>query len=201
MNTYHKASLPWPAHRKHTPSGDRKYGQFKKGGCLINLYHACARVEKSVAAFTGQRKLWRTEELWIYADGKIGVNGTFLANSRCADPSVVVSFDMDGKGFTIACDTYTDAAQNLAAIAAYIEGLRAQERYGVATLGEMLTAHAQLPQRRSWRDILGNPATRAEAHARRNEIARAHHPDMGDPSSYLAEINAAYDIAVKELPE
>jgi hypothetical protein len=45
----------------------------------------------------------------------------------------------------MACDTYTEVAQNIAAIANHIEATRRIERYGVATAAETLRAFQALP--------------------------------------------------------
>lgn len=82
------------------------------------------------------------------------------------DPGVAVYFQHDGKPIVLACDTFTDVAQNIAAIASHIEATRRIKRYGVATMAQMFTGFLALPAPMivdDWRAALGNPETLAEA--------------------------------------
>lgn len=200
-----KQGLPWPVSKKRTPAGQRKFGQFKYEGVRIPLYRAVERLEREIGAFTRHGRSGRTRQLTLCCGHYAYVNGQgFKADSRSDDPGVVVSFDLDGKGYTVACDTYTTCADNFAAIAAYIEGLRAQERHGVAGLDEMLAGHAALPSAGAkpfWWNVLGLDPT-----ATKDEVLAAHkrlifecHPDRGGDPDKAAAINAARDEALEQL--
>lgn len=192
MNVYHESQVPWPASKAKTSSRNR--GQFQ-----TNLADACTRIEKAVSAFTRPGQGWRTSELWIYADAQLGAQNRFLANQRSSvDPAVVVRFDLDRTTFTIATDRFTDAAQNLAGIAAYIESVRAQERYGIFEVTEMLS-FAALPAPNQW---FAGCATRAEIETRYRELAMEHHPDRnGGDTATMAEINEAKALAMQAVSE
>lgn len=205
MNLVCKQALPWPVGKKRTPDNRRKDGLFKYEGKRIPLYRAVERLEREVDKFTRHGHTYRVHQLtlccghYAYATGQ-----GFKPDSKSPDPGVVVSFDLDGKGYTVACDTYESCADNFAAIAAYIEGLRAQERHGVAGLDEMLAGHAALPSAGAkpfWWNVLGlDPeATREQIMAAHKRLIFECHPDRGGDPSRAAEINAARDEALEAL--
>jgi len=196
MNTYHETQLAWPPQKQFCQ--DRKPGQFQS-----SLANALDRVESQVSAFTKKGSKWRTRELWIYLDGgKLGVKGKFLANVLPLSPAVVVTFDLDETPYTIAVDRYTHPAQNLCAIAATIEGLRAQERHGVLTMKEMLSTFAELPAKssakvRGWWDVLNIPksASKTEAEVAYRHLVKSRHPDVGGTAQEWLELREAYETA------
>lgn len=193
MKVYHETQVPWPARKPVTI--DRKYGTFRTGGWPIKLAEGAQR-EKAVIAFS-TRKEWRTTELWIYAEGQLGAKGRFLANQRTGlDPRVVVSFDIDGVGYLIAVDRLNDAAQNLAAIAAYIEGLRAQERYGIFTAEELLQNFAALPPPASPFDGL---KSEDEIVTLYRKLAKDAHPDHGGTHETFTQLLHQRDEAIRRL--
>jgi hypothetical protein len=123
------------------------------------------------------------------------------------DPGVAVYFKLQGKDRVLACDKWTKVEGNIAAIAAHIDAIRRQDRYGVGTLDQAFAGYAALPppsesQRRPWRVVLGvSPETKdllAVTAAYRNR-ARENHPDNGGTNDAMAEINHAYDEAKKEI--
>lgn len=200
MNVVHRTGVPWPAHKKRC--ADRIPSKFRNGNTPQakepNIGDAAQRVEKQISTFS--RSTWRTKQLDICADVHTGVQGGFLSNRGWRDdPGAVVSFDLDGKNFTIACDRYDTPSGNLCAIAAHIEGLRAQERHGVATIEEMLGAHAALPEPmgRGWWIVLelSPDATREQIDAKYRELAKKLHPDTGGSHEEMTELNAAYEQA------
>jgi len=188
MNVFHESQVPWPTSKQKT--SERKSGQFK-----TNLSDACDRIERAVSAFS--KSVWRTRELWIYVEAQLGARNRFLANQRASvDPAVVVRFDLDGNTFTIATDRFTDAAQNLAGIASYIESVRAQERYGIFEVTEMLS-FAALPAPKSW---FTGCTTRAEIESVYRKLAQKHHPDRnGGDTATMAAINEAKSLAMQEV--
>lgn len=194
MNTYHENQLPWPQGKPKTI--DRRNGPFK-----TSISNALDRVEAAVSAFTPNRHTWRTRNLTIYCDGgKIGVGGRFLTQSQFDSPAVVVTFDIDGKEFRIATDRFTKVEQNLCGIAAYIESVRAQERYGIFSAEEMLNFAALPSSSTGWREVLGSPMTLGAAEANYRELSQKYHPDKPCGShEKQTELNAAIEQAREEL--
>ena len=122
-----------------------------------------------------------------------------------ADPGVAVYFTRRGKPFVIACDQFERVRWNLRAIGATIEALRSIERHGTTSMLEQaFSGFAQLPAAspKPWRDVLGippGPCNVDAVRARVRELARIHHPDAGGNEQRMAEINAAADVALREL--
>lgn len=153
-----RATLPWPPNKPRRTDG-WKNSLFRSDGFEPTLDVAMRRILSQVKAFTRTGHDWRTDEITICSCWPVRKAGLGYLSERpkTCDPGVVVSFDLDGKMYSIACDTFGSISGNMCAIAAYIEGLRAQERYGVASLGEMLAGHSALPARSHWSEILGVP--------------------------------------------
>lgn len=106
----------------------------------------------------------------------------------------------------MAIDRYTTVADNLAAVAATLEAMRAIERHGGAQiLDRAFTGFTALPSPgapRSWREIIGVPpgerdiGTIRAAYRRRAQEA---HPDRGGSHDAMAELTAAMRHAEKDL--
>lgn len=189
MNVYHETQLAWPKGKLKTPQDKRKNGQFK-----TTLANALSRVEAAVRAFSG--KVWRTKSLTIYLDGgELGSRNAFLGRSRFRSPAVSVEFDLDGKTYCLATDNLTTPEQALCGIAVAIEGIRAQERYGIFTAEEMLQGLSALPPVSTWRDILGNPKTLEQAENMYRELAKSAHPDAGGSHDAMTKLNSAIQSA------
>jgi hypothetical protein len=108
----------------------------------------------------------------------------------------------------MAIDRYTRVADNIAAIAATLEALRAIERHGGgAILDRAFAGFAQLPAaivtERPWRDVLGFPpnasVTIGEVDSRFYALAKQHHPDVGGADDRMRELNDARHRARIEL--
>lgn len=203
MNVVYRSSVVWPPNQKKTAV--RKFGQY--GGSSrykMALSTACSRVVNEVRKCTQKGHNWRTRELVICVDGaKHYVNGSgFCADSRPTWPGVVVQFDLDGDEIVLACDTCTDACQNLCAIAATVEDLRRAERNGVLTLKQMLGAQAlPEPMGRAWWVVLGvmDGSSREVIERAYRDKARYLHPDAGGSHEAMAELNVAYEQAKEAL--
>lgn len=127
--------------------------------------------------------------------------------SMPADPGVCVYWQRQGdKGQQcMAIDMYDRVADNLAAIAATLEALRAIERHGgAAILNRAFTGFTALPapgqtQLRGWREVLGFDATVQITvdmiDDRYRRLASIHHPDKNpdNPAATAAfqELGAA----------
>jgi hypothetical protein len=101
----------------------------------------------------------------------------------------------------MAVDRYTRVADNLAAIAATLEAMRAIERHGGAEILERAFLGFQsLPPPinggRPWTEVLFHPGydmdiTLARAEEAYRNLAHEHHPDKGGDPAMMAELNEA----------
>ena len=96
----------------------------------------------------------------------------------------------------IAVDRYDRVADNLAAIAATLNAMRAIERHGgAAILERAFTAFTALPRMEQWFDVLGLPAsaTREQIIDAHRALSMKHHPDRGGSAEQMSRINVARD--------
>lgn len=120
------------------------------------------------------------------------------------DPGAAVYFRLKGQPRCLACDKWDRVADNIAAIAARIEAIRAVDRYGVGTLDQAFAGYAALPAPASgWRSVLGFGASDAVTIDAVNqawrERVRTAHPDAGGSHDAVANVNTARDEALAEL--
>lgn len=199
----------WPRCR------DRKRAKFSKGERQYSNYGGgswMARKSLSIAEAT-KRVL---DEL-----GRLGVeHGDAIVSSNLqprldglpragqaepSDPGVAVYWQRRGASMRVmAVDRYDRVADNLAAIAATLEAMRAIERHGGAqVLERAFTGFTALPKPSGadWWEVLKLPRTakRAEIEARFRRLARDRHPDRGGSNHQMAELNRARDQALAEV--
>lgn len=112
-----------------------------------------------------------------------------------SDPGVAVYFQKkSGPMRVIAIDAYYRVRDNLAAIAATLEAMRAIERHGGAQILERaFTGFAALAPPKKWWDVLEcrQDASREVVEANFRRLARDRHPDTGGSNGAMAELNEA----------
>lgn len=117
------------------------------------------------------------------------------------DPGVAVYWR---KGKVLRCmaiDRYVRLADNLAAIAATLEAMRAIERHGGAEiLDRAFTGFTALPAPEQWFQVLKVPATASagEINVAWRALAQQHHPDRGGSHDMMARINQARDDGLEQ---
>jgi hypothetical protein len=131
--------------------------------------------------------------------------------SEPKDPGAAVYWEKGGKPQCMAIDQYDRVADNLAAIAASLEALRAIERHGGAQIMERaFLGFAALPASVSkpWREVFGLQKTfivplgehgRAVIEDLFRSLAKTRHPDRGGDQVLFQEIVEAREAAVREL--
>lgn len=112
------------------------------------------------------------------------------------DPGAAVYFQKKaGPMRVIAIDAYTRVRDNIAAIAATLEAMRAIERHGGAQILERaFTGFAALTAPgKNWWDVLEvrPDATRDTIEANFRRLARDRHPDQGGTDDAMAALNEA----------
>jgi len=207
--------LSWPAGWKRT--GARKAAQFGKtrkelhsesgeiryaGKSRLSIEDSFERVEMELRAL-------KIDEASVIISTNVPVNMRGIPRGDRGepnDPGVAVYWTQKGKKQCMAIDAYLRVADNLAAVAATLDAMRAIERHGGAQILERaFIGFAALPSstRRSWREVLGfgdSTPSREKLQERFLEMARLLHPDKA-PGKHeqMAELNAARDEALREL--
>lgn len=119
--------------------------------------------------------------------------------SEPGDPGAAVYWqEAIGGRKVMAIDQYTRVADNLAAIAATLDAMRAIERHGGAEILERaFTGFTALPAPSATRDcwqVLGVPkgSSRDEITAAYRRLRSKHHPDKGGSAAAFDEVERAY---------
>jgi len=208
--------LEWPEGRPRTPAHQRKFGRFRRDDRPVTIVGARERL------FAELDKLG-VATCVISSDIPRKAKGTFdLDRVFRGDPGICCYFDLKGQSFALACDTYTEVSQNLAALAAHIEATRAIERHGVATAQEALRAFQALPPpdpkqpatikaSQPWwlvlrlgegfLETLEPSVAYACVEATFRQLAKKAHPDTGGSHEAMAELTAARDAALASIKE
>jgi hypothetical protein len=83
-----------------------------------------------------------------------------------------VYFKLHGKDRVLACDKWDRVADNIAAIAAHIDAIRRQDRYGVGTIDQAFAGYSALPPPGG----TSRTATALARSARRAAVCNRHSP-------------------------
>lgn len=122
-----------------------------------------------------------------------------------ADPGVACYFELKKQDRVLACDTWTRVADNIAAIAAHVEAIRAIERYGVGSIEQAFAGYTGLPASGStWRTTLGftvgAQVTADQINEAYRERAREAHPDAQSGShDAMTSLNMARDEGLRSI--
>ncbi len=195
--------LCWPPgwRRYHAALRTRATFRGSAGGFTDSGYRAptavtiaggIQRVLRELAAMGMERG-----DVVISSNLRTRLDGMPMSNQRePEDPGVAVYWRVGKQTRCMAIDRYDRVADNLAAIAATLEAMRAIERHGGAEiLDRAFTGFTALPQPEQWWQVLGvaSKATRAEIDTAYRALAMKHHPDRGGNAGEMARINGARD--------
>lgn len=195
--------LQWPVGWKRTDAASRKRAKFSSSKRQISVWEGIGRVQ-------AQLRSMGVSDMVISTNIEVRLDGMPRSDrAEPRDPGAAVYWTRQKGTKVMAIDWYDRVADNLAAIAATLEALRAIERHGGAVVLERAFAgFAALPApgtRKHWREILGiRPEIKPNAEFIRNtyrELAAKHHPDRGGSAERMAEINAARDQALQEISQ
>lgn len=149
------------------------------------------------------------EDVVISTMLKLRIDGLPRSDQRKPDdPGAAVYWRDGAHNRCIAVDQYTSLEDNLAAIAATLEAMRAIERHGgAAILDRAFTGFTALPApgqttARGWREVLGVAADErdvAKVQDKYRRLAAVHHPDRGGAADVMAELNWAWAQAQEAL--
>lgn len=194
--------LSWVAGRPRTFGIDRKEALWRQDGRRLTLTSARRRLNEQTEMMTRHGENWRITEMVLSTNICFTASGSRDQNVSRRDPDdpgVAFYFKLDGQPHSLACDRWDTVQDNIAAIAAHIEALRGQERWGVADLKQAFAGHVALPAPEQYWQILSidRNATKDEINAAWREKMRAAHPDRGGSDEAAARLNWARDEALR----
>lgn len=175
---------------------DRYYRQKKQ----VTVAESVSRVRAELC-----RMGLREDDIVISTNLALRLDGLPRSDQREPDDSGAAVYWIDKTGATrcMAIDCYTRVADNLAAIAATLEAMRAIERHGGAEiLDRAFTGFTALPSpdsTASWWDVLGveRSAARADIESAYRRERSKHHPDRGGDAEKFQRVQRAYEEAVR----
>jgi hypothetical protein len=183
--------LTWPQGWPRKKSYQRSRAKFSTSGRVLSVMDGIQRVLLELERLGVKR-----DDLVISTDIPTRLDGLPRSDRSVADPGVAVYWRKGKDTRCMAIDRYDRVADNLAAIAATLEAMRAIERHGGAEiLDRAFTGFVALPAPEQWWQVLGvaENATGEEIDAAWRRLAARHHPDRGGDNAQMARINAARD--------
>jgi hypothetical protein len=148
MTSVEAYPLKWPAHRKRTVNPKRAdfhrqvavEGQSWKRHERLTIADGRDRVYKEM-------KLLGARGVVISSNLRLKLDGTPMASqAEPRDSGIAAYFQLNGQDHCLSCDAWDRAADNLAAIAKYVEAMRGQIRWGVADVASMFAGFKALPE-------------------------------------------------------
>lgn len=190
--------LEWPNGRPRT--ADRKPALFRAGGSPLTMTTARRRLTEQLSAMTRPGQTWRTTDIIVTTNIRYTASGARdqkLSRRDPEDPGVALYFGLDGKPHVLACDKWDSVQDNIGAIAAHIDALRGQERWGVADLRQAFAGHVALPRPTPWWEVLRTDATASleQIHAAYRAAAKHAHPNAGGDRAAWDRLSSAYEEA------
>lgn len=205
--------LSWPIGWKRTDAHRRVDAKFGKK-VSFGSGNWSRKADLSIAEAT-QRVLAELQRMGIRRDDSVistnlilNVNGLpRSAQRRPIDPGAAVYWEDAGARRVMAIDRYSTVEDNLAAIAATLDAMRAIERHGGAVILERaFTGFTALPApaastARDWWVVLlvSQNASSDMIRAGYRNLRSTYHPDKpGGSADRFDEVQKAYDQAVAE---
>lgn len=202
--------LTWPAGWRRTENHRRERAKFAKGRSHMGTSGWVSQQALTVSDGV-QRVLAELGRMYVSRDNVVistnvptRLDGLPMSNTRVpADPGAAVYWRKGKETRCMAIDRYDRVQDNLAAIAATLDAMRAIERHGGATiLDRAFQGFTALPSPEQWFTVLGVPAAATieqidEAYRR---LAMKHHPDRpGGSEQEMQRINAAREQGIEAM--
>lgn len=207
--------LCWPVNWKRTANRTRaQFGKTSKVTTAGGSYSSKSRlnVSDSIQRIAYELERFGVPEDEVIVSTNVRLNLSGIPHGGAGepiDPGVAIYWKLKGKSQCMAIDRYDRVADNLAAIAATLEAMRAIERHGGGSILERaFIGFAQLPAaivtQRPWREVFGYGSSQfispERIDASFKELATRLHPDKeGGSHDAMAELNAARAAALAEL--
>jgi hypothetical protein len=194
--------LCWPDGWARVASYARKNGHFKRDRRGVSVMDGIQRILFQLNSMRISR-----DDVLISTNVPTRLDGLPRSDQRePADSGVAVYWrkSQDAPMQCMAIDIYRSVADNLAAVAATLEAMRAIERHGGAQVQERtFRGFAALPAKtdRDWWNVLDvrRDATRAEIEVNFRALSFARHPDRGGSNEAMSELNRARTEALDEV--
>lgn len=200
--------LTWPSGWKRTGTYQRTRAKFGKG---VQQYNSEGKptwtrktdlsIAQALERVTDELRTMGVElsKVIISTNLELRNDGLPRSGQRApSDPGVSVYWNVRGQKNQrcMAIDRYDRVQDNLAAIAATLNAMRAIERHGGAEiLDRAFTGFAALPAPEQPWQVLGvsSHATPDEVRTAYRRLASDHHPDRGGDAQQMMRINTARD--------
>jgi len=207
--------LSWPASWPRTKF--RISAQFSKTHARLGSLDASVRdksklsIRDSIDRIADELRRMGVKEESVIISTNIPLNLSGVPRADRGepfDPGAAIYWTHKGKPQCMPIDRYTRVADNLAAVAATLDALRAIERHGgSAILDRAFIGFAQLASGtppKPWREVFGHIEhdhwNRFQVEKRFRALAIDRHPDRpGGSHDAMAELNVAREQALKEL--
>ena len=202
--------LCWPPGWKRTQGNKRLGGRFNKkqwhpsssgtGGYHRSTYLTVADAVERVIQSLDKLGVERGDMI-VSTNIVVKLNGLpYSGQKEPADPGAAVYWRKreDKQMKCMAIDQYTTVADNIAAVAATIEAMRAIERHGGAEILERAFLGFQalpVPGSEEWRNVLREPKDLDEAEATYRSLAKQCHPDHGGDVEQFTKLGQAIEQA------
>jgi hypothetical protein len=204
--------LAWPTGWPRTANYARKHGKFgirrsRPGSSYTSLQDVTIAEATQRVLDELQRMGIGRDDIVISTNLRLRLDGLPRSDQREPDDGGVAVYWETRKGDrrVMAIDGYYRVADNLAAIAATLDAMRAIERHGGAQiLDRAFTGFTALPAPSgpTWREVMtfGESTPSADQLKQRyRELASSRHPDKGGSNQAMAELNASYEQAKRDI--
>jgi len=149
----------------------------------------------------------KDDDIIVSTNVPLRLDGFPRSDQEPRDPGAAVYWQKKNQQMRcMAIDRYNRVADNLAAIAATLDAMRAIERHGGATiLDRAFLGFAALPEKASqpWREVFGiTPGVNATVdlvESRFRNMVQLHHPDKGGDREAFEKLVQAREAARMEL--
>lgn len=214
--------LCWPAGWRRTSAELRERAKFGKkvanyidhweNGQVVGKKRASYDKHESLSIAEATRRVLEElqrmgidrDDVVISSNLRLRLDGLPASNQAAPSDCGAAVYWRKGAGTRcMAIDRYDRVQDNLAAIAATLDAMRAIERHGGATiLDRAFQGFAALPAPTAWWQTLklkSPDVTRDDVISAHRKLAMEHHPDRGGDAQQMASINGARDQGLEAV--